>query len=72
MLGERAEYERVNDLRLSSSQENLKRSKATVTDVLIHPHEMPSGDYFLGGWIRTVLKEPRWNKTKAIKKAGKK
>ena len=69
LLEERADYDRVNAVRVSSSQEDLKRSKALVTDVFIHPHELPSGDYFLGGWIRTVLKEPRWNKTKATIKS---
>jgi hypothetical protein len=72
MLDERAEYEKVNDIRLKSPEDDLKRSNAQVTDVFIHPHEMASGDYFLGGWIRTVLTEPRWNKAKAIKKAKKK
>jgi hypothetical protein len=55
MLEERAEYEKVNDVKIYSSQADLKRSKTAVTDVFVHPHEMASGDYFLGGWIRYYL-----------------
>ena len=36
------------------------RTEPQMTDILIHPHEMPTGDYFLGGWIRVVLAQPKW------------
>ena len=37
-----------------------QRTNPTVTDIWIHPHEMPTGDYFRGGWIRTVISNARW------------
>lgn len=36
------------------------RTEPQMTDILIHPHEMPTGDYFLGGWIRVVVAHPKW------------
>ena len=32
-----------------------------LTDVYLHSHEMNNGDYFLGGWIRTVVSHAYWN-----------
>ena len=37
-----------------------QRTQSTVTDIWVHPHEMPTGDYFRGGWIRTVISSPKW------------
>lgn len=37
-----------------------KRSKPQIADIWIHPHEMPSGDYFMGGWIRTLVSHSKW------------
>ena len=36
------------------------RTSPKVTDIWIHPHEMPNGDYFRGGWIRTIVTDSRW------------
>ena len=35
-------------------------TKAKVTDIWVHPHEMPTGDYFRGGWIRTLIGKSQW------------
>lgn len=36
------------------------RTRAKVTDIWVHPHEMPTGDYFRGGWIRTLISRSQW------------
>lgn len=46
---------------------NPVRTESRMTDILIHPHEMPTGDYFLGGWIRIVVAQPKWEMDTAAK-----
>jgi hypothetical protein len=65
MLEQTADYD--GSKRVSESLGELKgpliqpyRTEAKTTDILIHRHEMPTGDYFLGGWIRAVIAGPRW------------
>ena len=41
-----------------------KRVEAKLTDVYIFPHEMGNGDYFMGGWVRTVVSHAYWKNTK--------
>lgn len=36
------------------------RTKPIITDIWIHPYEMPTGDYFRGGWIRTIVSGSKW------------
>ena len=48
-----------------------KRSEARVADIWIHPHELPTGDYFRGGWIRTLVEAPRWEINKSMQAQGK-
>ena len=36
------------------------RTEPLVADIWIHPHELPSGDYFRGAWVRTIVKNPSW------------
>ena len=48
-----------------------KRSAAVTADIWVHPHEMGPGDYFLGGWMRTVVKEPHWSHAEGVGKAFK-
>ena len=38
-----------------------KRVEAKLTDIYIYPHEMGNGDYFLGGWVRTVVSHAYWD-----------
>ena len=38
-----------------------KRTKTETVDILVHPHELAGGDYFLGGWIRAIVTQPRWD-----------
>ena len=37
-----------------------KRTGPKMADIWIHPHEMPTGDYFLGGWVRILVSQPQW------------
>ena len=65
MLEKRADYQGLGKLQeaLSNVDSPLlvpKRTKPTVTDIWIHPHEMPTGDYFRGAWIRTVISKAQW------------
>jgi hypothetical protein len=36
------------------------RSRARIAAVYAHPHEMPSRDYFWGGWISVVVEQDQW------------
>ncbi len=36
------------------------RSRAKVSAIYAHPHEMPSRDYFWGGWISVVVEQDQW------------
>jgi len=65
MLTERAEYE--GDRRLESTlkealdpQDVPKRTGPRLADIWIHPHEMATGDYFRGGWVRTIVSDSQW------------
>jgi len=65
MLNKRSDYKSTKQIEdaLSSADEALlspERTKPSVADIWIHPHEMPSGDYFLGGWIRSIISKARW------------
>jgi hypothetical protein len=79
MLEKVADYDSLKrvDEELDSVRRPLlipRRTKALVTDIWIHPHEMPTGDYFQGGWIRTVINRASWKLEKptplVIKKGG--
>lgn len=65
ILEKRADYD--GSRRLEDSVSNLdnpffvpNRTEPKVADIWIHPHEMPTGDYFRGGWIRTIVNDSRW------------
>ena len=65
LLDQRADYSgenRLNDglSELSGPLLTPRRTESKTADIFIHPHEMPSGDYFLGGWIRTIVSPSRW------------
>ncbi len=47
---------------LSPPQFGPKRTETRVSDIWVHPHEMPTGDYFQGGWIRVIVQESIWKK----------
>lgn len=65
MLEKRSDYNQLHHIEKSlSALDNPllvpTRTEPIVTDIWVHPHEMPTGDYFRGGWIRTVISRSRW------------
>ena len=65
MLDKRSDYAQEKRIKedLSLIQNPLltpRRTQPQVTDIFIYPHEMPTGDYFRGGWIRTIISESKW------------
>ena len=36
------------------------RTQPMIADIWVHPHELENGDYFRGGWIRTVVSRSQW------------
>jgi hypothetical protein len=65
MLNQESDYDGHGRLKqtVSSLDRPLlvpSRTNPKVTDIWIHPHEMPTGDYFRGGWIRTIVTDSRW------------
>ena len=43
------------------------RTTPVIADIWVHPHELPNGDYFRGGWVRTVVTGARWQVDDPIK-----
>ena len=72
LLKQEADYEGIHQV-----EDSLKavdnpllvpiRTEPIVADLWIHPHELPSGDYFRGGWIRTVVTRSEWKVDRKIK-----
>jgi hypothetical protein len=66
MLDARSGYEDGGDKPLDvtfvNSDEKVvpNRSAPVIADIWVHPNELATGDYFLGGWIRSIVKEPHW------------
>lgn len=48
------------------------RNRARVAAIYAHPHEMPSRDYFWGGWISVVVEQDQWvmSKPELVPKAS--
>ena len=40
-------------------------TKPQEVDIYIHPHETIHGDYFRGGYIRSIIQGSQWEMTKA-------
>lgn len=77
MLDARAGYDTHGDQPLdvtfvpSDDKVVPKRSAPVIADIWIHPNEMATGDYFLGGWIRSIVKEPHWTTSGGLDKVFK-
>lgn len=41
-----------------------QKTKPQEVDIYIHPHETVHGDYFRGGFIRSIVKGSQWELTK--------
>ena len=65
MLEHRADYSGLRRIKenlssLDSPSLVPQRTQPKVSDIWVHPHEMPTGDYFRGGWIRTLISHSEW------------
>ena len=65
MLEKRADYTHQNEIKEALGEVDNPllvpvRTNPTVADIWVHPHELPNGDYFRGGWIRTVVTRSHW------------
>ena len=81
MLEKRADYEgkyQMDDSLKTLDNEIFtpNRTRPKITDIYVYPHEMATGDYFRGGWIRILIAKGRWEmegpKKEKIKKPTKK
>ena len=65
MLDKRSDYDNIYGVQeaLESVDQPLLvpvRTQPVIADIWVHPHELPNGDYFRGGWIRTVVTRSHW------------
>ena len=72
MLEKRADYENVHEVKEALDQVDHPllvpvRTKPLVADIWVHPHELANGDYFRGGWIRTVVTRSHWQVEEKLK-----
>lgn len=59
LLSERAKYEKeMEGLDMSL---NVKRKAARVSKVWVFPHDLPTGDYFLGSWVMLKYGTESWD-----------
>ena len=65
LLEKRADYEGIHEIESSLKAVDNPllvpiRTQPIVADIWVHPHELPNGDYFRGGWVRTVVTRSQW------------
>ncbi len=65
LLEKRADYEGVHEIESSLQAVDNPllvpiRTQPVVADIWVHPHELANGDYFRGGWVRTVVTRSQW------------
>lgn len=65
LLEKRSDYDNVHQIKEALDQVDHPllvpvRTKPVVADIWVHPHELPNGDYFRGGWVRTVVSRSHW------------
>ena len=77
MLDDTADYDSSRHVERSLSQlsGNIlgpKRVEAKIINIFVYPHEMDNGDYFMGGWVKTVVSKPYWDNTRRTIKKKKK
>ena len=64
MLERRADYESNAKLDGMLKQTSTlfvpKKTRPKEVDIYIHPHETPHGDYFRGGFIRSIIEDSHW------------
>ena len=78
ILEQRADYKGDRDVETAvraigeggSSLFVPQKTKPRVVDIYIHPHETAHGDYFRGGFIRSIVQGSQWELTKAATTPG--
>lgn len=45
------------------SKAKIGKTKSSVVHAWRHETELPSGDYFWGGWLSLVVTKPQWAKS---------
>ncbi len=65
LLEKRADYEGLHEIESSLQAVDNPllvpiRTQPIVADIWVHPHELANGDYFRGGWVRTVVSRSQW------------
>mgnify|MGYP003331273387 CR=1 FL=1 len=65
LLEKRSDYDNMGQVKEALDQVDHPllvpvRTKPVIADIWVHPHELPNGDYFRGGWIRTVVTRSHW------------
>jgi uncharacterized lipoprotein YmbA len=59
----RSDYNKKSELKDVKNTSSLfvpNRTKPQEVDIYIHPHETIHGDYFQGGYVRSVVKGGQW------------
>ncbi len=68
MLEKRANYNaQINEEKIFGSKDSLfvpNKTVAKKVDIYIHPHETPQGDYFRGGFLRSIVETSKWEMKK--------
>lgn len=60
----RSDYNKASELKDVKDTKTLftpNRTKPQEVDIYIHPHETIHGDYFQGGYVRSVVKGSQWD-----------
>lgn len=65
LLEKRADFEGVHQIKDAFEAVDNPllvpvRTEPMIADIWVHPHELPSGDYFRGAWIRTIVTRSSW------------
>lgn len=64
----RSDYDgasKLKDVKNTSSLFVPNRTKPQEVDIFIHPHETIHGDYFQGGYVRSVVQGSQWELTES-------
>ena len=68
MLEQRADYNGERDkaaiLKEANSLFAPNKTKPQAVDIYVHPHETIHGDYFLGGFVRSIVQGSQWEFSK--------
>lgn len=62
----RSDYDKKSELKDVKNTSALfipNRTKPQEVDIYIHPHETIHGDYFRGGYVRSIVKGGQWELT---------